>query len=175
MITALEDLYLPWLYSQVGKRAVEERDPSRTHWTLLRQLHSIQFTWLIDMDENRAEDGRALRHEWADTVRFRVDEDWLGHGCSFLEMLVALSRHLSFEGDGDPHIWFWHLLDNINLLEHTDEYYFEPREVDEIVHKVIWRTYDRNGHGGLFPLRRAKRDQRQVELWTQMNAYLLTM
>lgn len=175
MNPSLDDLYLPWLYSQIGERSIEVRDPSRTHWRLLRHLDTIQFTWLIDKDENRAEDGRALRYEWAETVKFRVDDVWLEHGCSFLEMLVALSRHLAFEGDGSPHVWFWHLLDNLDLTQYTDEYSFDPREVDEPVHTVIWRTYDRNGRGGLFPLRRAKRDQRQIEIWAQMNAYLLTM
>ena len=38
---------------------------------------------------------------------------------------------------------------------------------------IIWRTYDSNGYGGLFPLRNPREDQRKVELWYQLNAYLL--
>jgi hypothetical protein len=38
---------------------------------------------------------------------------------------------------------------------------------------VIWRTYDRRGHGGLFPLQRSNRDQRRVEIWYQLSEYLL--
>lgn len=173
MSESLDDLYLPWLYLQVGARSVKERNSSRTHWRLLRQLHSIEFVWLISKDENRAEDGRALRYEWADGIKFHVDPIWLAHGCSFLEMLIALSRRLAFEGDGHPHVWFWHLLENINLTAYNDAH-FNSHDVDEIVDTVVWRTYDRNGRGGLFPLRRARRDQRQVELWYQMNAYLLS-
>lgn len=136
-------------------------------------MHSIEFVWLIPNDDNRAEDGRQLRREWAEEMDISVDPTWLAVGCSFLEMLIALARRLAFEGDGDPHIWFWHLLDNLNLVRCTDRSRCDPREVEDIVNTVIWRTYDRNGRGGLFPLRRPRKDQRNVELWYQMNAYLL--
>jgi len=171
---SLDDLYLPWLYSQVGAWSVKERNPARTHWKLLRQLYAIEFVYLIPNDDNRAADGRDLRYEWSEEARIYADPIWLDHGCSFLEMLIALSRRLAFEGDGQPHLWFWHLLENINLAHCNDRDPFDAHEVDEIVHTVIWRTYDRNGQGGLFPLRRARKDQRYVELWAQMNAYLLS-
>lgn len=169
----LDDLYLAWLYQQVGARSVKEQDPSRTHWRLLRQLYLTEFVWILDRDENRAEDGRALRYEWDDEVKIHVDQDWMMRGCSFLEMLIALSRRLAFEGDGHPHLWFWHLIGNIDLTRFTDDSNFDPRVVDEIVDTVNLRLYDRHGRGGLFPLRRVRRDQRNAELWYQMNAYLL--
>lgn len=173
MTSNLDDLYLPWLYCQVGARSVKESNTSRTHWKLLRQLYSIEFVWLVSNDDNRAEDGRALRYAWADEVNIDPNPAWLARGCSFLEMLIALSRRLAFEGDGDCHIWFWHLLGNINLANCNDRSNFDPKQVDEIVDMVIWRLYDRYGRGGLFPLRRPRRDQRKEELWSQMNAYLL--
>lgn len=174
MNTNLDDLYLAWLYKQVGARSVKESDTSRTHWKLLRQLYETEFVWLISNDDNRAEDGRALRYEWADEIDIDPSYNWLMRGCSFLEMLVALSRRLAFDGDGDPHLWFWHLLENIDLASCNDRSNFDSDKVSEIVDVVIWRLYDRNGHGGLFPLRRARRDQRKEELWSQMSAYLLT-
>lgn len=174
MSATLDDLYLPWLYSQVDARSVKKRNPARTHWTLLRQLHRIEYIWLIDRDDNRAEDGRALRYEWDDTHDFRVTHEWLLRGCSFLEMLIALSRRLAFEADGHADVWFWHLLDNIDLAQSNDHSNFDPHVVEEAVNTVIWRTYDRNGRGGLFPLKHAQRDQRKAEVWHQMNEYLLS-
>jgi hypothetical protein len=90
-----------------------------------------------------------------------------------LEMLVGLSRRLSIQGGGEPREWFWHLIENLELEEYNDETPIPQREVDEVLERVIWRLYKKNGRGGLFPLRRTTDDQRRVELWRQLNAYLL--
>jgi hypothetical protein len=45
------------------------------------------------------------------------------------------------------------------------------RQVEEILHTLIWRTYDPDGTGGFFPLTRPQFDQRTIEIWYQMNAY----
>lgn len=89
-------------------------------------------------------------------------------------MLIGLSRRLAFEAGGDVPSWFWHLMDNLNLRAYNDQNYdeFQAGVVEEIVNKVIWRTYDENGNGGLFPLRCTSNDQRQVEIWYQLSEYL---
>jgi hypothetical protein len=168
---SLDDLYLSWLYSQVGD--VKERNRSRTYWNLFHQMYEIEFIWLVPNDDNRVEDGRGLRHEWATESRIFPDPTWLARGCSFLEMLVALSRRLAFEAEGHAETWFWHLIKNLGLQNCTDRSQYDHDEVDERINTVIWRTYDRNGRGGLFPLRYARKDQRNVEIWYQMSAYLL--
>jgi hypothetical protein len=167
----LDEEYLIWLYSQVG--SVKDRNRSRTYWNLFRQMHSIEFVWLVPNDDNRVEDGRALRQEWAEEAGILPDRSWWSRGCSFLEMLIALCRRIAFEADSRADPWFWHILSNLGLLECTDRSNYDQVEVDERIHTVIQRTYDRNGHGGLFPMRHAHKDQRRVELWYQMNAYLL--
>jgi hypothetical protein len=167
----LDDQYLAWLYSQVGD--VKDRNRSRTYWNLLRQLHSIEFVWIVPNDDNRVGDGLELREEWISACSLAVDLDWRTRGCSFLEMLIALCRRIVFESDGHVDTWFWHLMDNLGLCEYTDRYSYNQAEVNTRIRKVIYREYDRNGRGGLFPLRYARKDQRDVELWYQMNAYLL--
>jgi hypothetical protein len=64
------------------------------------------------------------------------------------------------------------LLENIGLDSFTDNRY-EEGYVDEVVQRVVFRKYARNGHGGLFPLRHADEDQRDIEIWYQLSAYLL--
>lgn len=168
----LDELYLTWLYAQIGNVKLKNR--SRTYWTLARQLYTKEFVWFIPNDDNRAEDGRDLRCEFLDQEQIEdVDEGWMELGCSVLEMLIGLSRRLSFEDDREPRVWFWCLIDNIGLLEQTDNSRTPAEHVDEILNKVIWRTYKPSGRGGLFPLRRAERDQREVEIWYQLSAYLL--
>lgn len=171
MTEALDDQYLSWLYSQVGD--VRVRNKSRTYWDLLTQLYSKQFVWLVPNDDNRVQDGLDLRYEWSLETGITPDSKWLDEGCSFLEMLIALSRRLAFEGQGHPPVWFWHLIGNLGLQDCTDRSKYNQGWVDAVVNNVILRTYEPNGRGGLFPMRYPKHDQREVEIWYQMNEYLL--
>lgn len=170
----LEDAYFTWLYSQVA--SVRDRVKARTYWNLLRLLHDIEFVWLIPNDDNRVEEGKCLREEFINDGHYEADEAWMNEGCSFFEMLIAFSVKISILTEGEARSWFWHLIQNLALEHRTDAYSFAPRhgeEVTEVVDRVIWRTYDYNGHGGLFPLLKPSEDQRKVELWYQVQAYLL--
>lgn len=175
MNATLDELYLTWLYSLVGD--VESKRPSRTYWSLLSQLFCKEFVWLVPNDDNRLEDGRDLRYEFRDTYEIEeIDPDWMSLGCSFLELLIGLSRRLSFEAEGEPRVWFWHLLEVLDLYQYNDNNYNKGliyERIEDILDTVIWRTYDRDGKGGLFPLRNPEKDQRHVEIWYQMNAYLI--
>ena len=132
-----------------------------------------EFAWFVPNDDNRAEDGRELRLEWATECGISSDSDWFSLGCSFLELLIGLSRRLCFEGEGEVSAWFWHLINNLGLTGFHDRSQFDGSEVDDVTSTVIWRTYDENGDGGLFPLRHASHDQRKVEIWYQLSEYLL--
>lgn len=169
MTETLDDVYLSWLYNQVGD---VKGNTSETYWNLLRQMNDIEFVWLVPNDDNRVGDGRDIRHEWASENG--VDLRMMDLGCSFLEMMIGLCRRLAFEADeGEAADWFWHLIRNLGLQSCTDQSDYNREEVDERINAVIWRTYSRRGHGGLFPLRNPRRDQRDVELWYQMSAYLM--
>ena len=164
----LDEAYLQWLYSQVG--SVRLRRSSETYWNLLRQLFQKEFVWFVPNDDNRVEDGRELRHKFIEELQLtQVDRNWMELGCSFLEMLIGLSRRLSFEDGGGTRDWFWHLLNNLELDVYADNILIPTKRVDDILDKVIWRTYRRDGHGGLFPLRHAREDQTQAYLLENEN------
>lgn len=170
----LDELFFKWLYSQVSQ--TEVKDPSRTYWKLLKQLYTKEFVWLIPNDDNRMEDGKELRKEFIQTQGIKdVDQDWIEIGCSVLELMVGLSRRLAFEAGGKAHFWFWALVENIGLDRYTDSRPLRKKKVDDILDKIIWRTYEPNGHGGFFPLKYPEQDQREVELWYQLSAYVLEM
>lgn len=174
----IEELYFKWLYGQVG--SVKLRNRARTYWSLLKQLHQTEFTWIIPKDENRAEDGRELRYEFLQDMRVECEDSWLDLGCSMLELLVALSRRFAFIVDGNPAEWFWHLIGNLDLADYTDrEFDSDPDghhiRVARVLNRVINREYRRNGEGGLFPLRYPEYNQRQIEIWYQMHAYILEL
>lgn len=176
----IEDRYFEWLYSHVA--SVANRDPSHSYWSLARVLHSTEFTWSVRNDENRQHDGINLRREFVQEWGISRDEMfWMSLGCSMFEMLVGVSNRLAFLSDGFPGLpssigqWFWVLMKNLELSRHSDDL-FEisiHEEVNEVLARVINRDYEPNGHGGLFPLRYPVCDQRRVELWDQMNAYLV--
>lgn len=177
MKAPLDELYFVWLYSQVN--SVDFKNPSRTYWFLLRKLFTTEFIWFVPNDDNRVEDGRALRHEFIETEEIEdVDAEWLSIGCSVLEMLIGLARRLSFEDDGEPRVWFWHLIDNLDLYSVNDRFAFKDEAkaeslIEDAVDRMIWRTYAPDGYGGLFPLKHPTADQRHVELWYQLSAYLM--
>lgn len=166
MTGTLDDRYLTWLYRQVQRRGV------KAHWKLLRQMYATEFVWFIPNDDNRAEDGRDLRQEFLNQQVLQADRDWLSLGCSFLEMLVALSRRLEFEAEGRADEWFWHLVRIIRLDICTDGNYI-PEYVEAALDTVIWRTYEPSGLGGLFPLKHPAHDQTNVEIWYQLSEWLL--
>lgn len=134
--------------------------------------------WRIPNDDNRIMDGVDLRHEF---IHLHKIEDpgsiWLEMGCSMLEMLIALSRRASYQAEGTHDEWFWRFMENLDLRKCSDSYYMDNpdawNEVNDILDRLNDRTYKRNGKGGLFPVRDSRRDQRKIEIWYQLAAYLL--
>lgn len=176
MDALVEERYFEWLYSQVANPDL--RNKYRSHWSLAKQLHKKEFVWIVPNDDNRVADGKDLRRYFVDEVGGGYpSQEWFEQGCSMLEMLIALSHRLAFETDDEPRIWFWHLIATLDLEQYNDRDYNEEaeRRIDEALERVIWRTYAPDGRGGLFPLRDPKEDQRKVELWYQLSAYLLEL
>lgn len=169
----LDERYLIWLYSQVAN--VKTRHKVRTHWSLFRQLNETIFVAFVPHDDNRIADAQDLRDEFLASEGVRGSREWMRLPCSMLELLMILSRQLAFEMDDPVQIWFWHLIEVLNLEHFNDREYddYAQEAIASAIDRVIWRTYEPNGQGGLFPLRNPARDQRKIELWYQLNAYLL--
>lgn len=170
-----DEQYFAWLYSQVC--SVRLRSRRKTYYNLLAQLYNTQFVWFVPNDGNRLEDGLELRREFLG-LNGNEDLEWQNLGCSFLEVVIGLCRRLSFEDDyeREPSEWFWILMTNLGLEIFTDEVYDTQNPestVCDILDRVIYRTYNRDGSGGFFPLVHPPSDQRYVELWYQLNAYML--
>lgn len=169
-----DEAYLKWLYAQVASPRL--RNPSRTYWSLLLQMYTTPYVWFVPNDDNRVADGVYLRDEFAHETGAIATQAWFEMECSVLEMLVGLARRLSFEDEGEARDWFWHLLENLGITPACADAHFNNEiadKVGEALDRVIWRTFRYNGQGGLFPLRHPDKDQRKVELWYQLNAYLL--
>lgn len=168
----IDEQYFRWLYEQVADSDI--KNPKHTYWKILKLLYIKEFVWFVPNDDNRVADGRDLRQEFIEQQKITgVDESWMRLGCSVFEMMVALARRLAFETDFDPDIWFWEMMSNLGLWQWNDKSAMDAAYVDEVLERLIWRTYKHNGEGGLFPLEGPCEDQRRVELWYQLSAYLL--
>lgn len=170
------DSYLVWL---------ADRMDGVDHLLLFEKLHNILFRWMPDvpMDENRVEDGRRLRFVFESDTGIDIPKAALDWPTSFLEVLVALAETMEDnimynpDNDTDASTWFWMMLSNIGLAQ-CDDIWMEKHEgsgfyVQQVVDDVMLRRYGRDGEGGLFPLERPREDQRKVQLWYQMNSYIL--
>jgi hypothetical protein len=143
-------------------------------------MYETEFVWFVPNDDNRKADGLDLRLEFcheqdipkADAGTF-LDKEVPTPPCSFLEVLIALSRRLEFQAGGSAPGWSWILMNNLGLHRITDPVgRGKARQATDILEMCIYRTYEPDGRGGFFPLEEAPRDQREIEIWYQMPDYL---
>ena len=173
----IQQKYFEWLCDIVDIR--------KHHYIFLaKALHKKEFYWTVQYDENRAQDGIALRNRFLEEHKIE-DEESLINPCSMLEMMVALAERFEYlmpDSDSDeeelerPAQWFFEMLANIGLNKYTDEYYITDdyrNVIDNTLNIVLERSYDKDGNGGLFPLNKAEKNQKKVELWYQMNLYIM--
>lgn len=170
----IEREYFEWLYDLVSKGRYAREN---SYHKLLAYLHSVEFTYTIFKDSNRAEDGVGLRyrfayyHESPATV-----ESMLVGPCSILEMMVALAIRIEETMD-DPSIgdrtgqWFWKMIVNLGLGSMYDRR-FDEEYVEQIIDIFLNRDYDPDGKGGLFRVRNCKYDMRNEEIWNQASWFL---
>jgi hypothetical protein len=171
MVEPLENLYFNWLCAKIYYN--QNSTPSLTYWRLLRILQNTEFVWLISGDDNRAEDGLELRVEFLLESDIPDIPEWRRNpGCSLLEMLIAFSRRAQFSTGTTSKEWFWEFIRNLDLIEFNDAS-LTYEAVEGILNQFIWRTYEANGNGGMFPLDDPKQDQRKVEIWYQFCDYLV--
>lgn len=170
MSDPLAEDYLRWLEPQIRDK---HGNPNRTYWDLLIIMHEKEFVWLIPNDDNRLVDGLDLRVEFAYANHIRSDALRNVGPCSFLEVLIGLSRRIAFAAGGKAPGWAWQLLNNLELHRTADPVSRRKATfVNDVLDTVIWRTYAPDGSGGFFPLNGSDEDQRQIELWYQMSAFI---
>lgn len=168
MPTKTDIEYFEWLTSQV------DIPNGKNYSALFEKMHNLEFVWTVPNDDNRVQDGLDLRSEFAggNAASMQLDLE----GVTFLEVLIALSRRAAFIGGGDQEKWAWRLIKNLRLYKmHNPLNGQRGALVDDILDAVVWRTYQPDGKGGFFPLNHPLEDQTKVEIWYQLNKYVMEM
>lgn len=174
------DDYFLWLANKV------DADLSR-YSELLYILYDTDFVYSsdIELDQSRCEDGLSLREDF---VYENPGEDWvfyINRGCNVFEAILALAirmeDNLAEDNSGDrTRVWFWQFIKNLGLGKYTNDrltYQGYGREEDdfciqEILNKWMFREFDYDGTGSIFPLKKASRDQRNRPIIYQMSDYI---
>lgn len=152
----------------------------RDYGKLLHFLFSIDFEYTVPLDGNRYEDGVDLRYRFADEKGY--PQRYISRAlddvpCSMLEMMVALCLRIEEHITGDPDVgdqttkWFKAMLKS-SKLDSMDNDHFSELIATNMIRTINERRYAKNGDGGLFRLRKSRRDLRGVEIWYQAMWYI---
>jgi hypothetical protein len=176
----LVETYFAWL----AHDAFSDESERDEYSGVLRVLHDIPFYWTIWSDENRAGDAMSFRQ--SDFLSFQhgldhLDQEWLSNWASaspsVLEVLLAIARRWTFYFEGEVPYYFGHLFLNLRLDRFPGR--ILPTQMHENIRLMMdnWmsRQFCEDGRGSPFPIKdliaRGVFDMRQLDIWSQMNAY----
>lgn len=177
--TLLLTTYYSWLCNVINIKHYND------YQLLISTLHQKEFSWSVPNDDNRVFEGRNLREQFCEQNDIDYIYDAFPEEVSMLEVMIALAyrcESIMEDQPGNRNVaeWFWKMINNVHLDKYADDYSLVEYErlhlcdeISSILDRIINRTYERNGRGGLFPMKHDKKDQRKVELWYQMNRYLV--
>jgi len=163
----IENEYFNWLCAKVLEIG------STTYYDLLRVLHRTEFVWVVPADRHRARDGVALRQDFVRETGVEVGDEWELEPCSIFEFLIAFAKRASFQTDIPTSDWFWEFLTNLQLDEFRRVSRADMPVIEERLYNFIWRQYNPDGSGGMFPMMQTQNDQRKIELWYQFSEYTI--
>lgn len=161
---------------------VDGRYTDESYWILAEELWNTDYRWSLWQDENRSKSVSVLRKRYLNAGGTDIYDGIP----SVLEVLVMLSdamHDLMDELDGEDRrpMYFWEMIDNLGLIRYTDALFRENFDrksgyLEQIRKKIdIWmdRRFGYDGRRSPFPLKNARENQRTVDLWYQMQAYLV--
>ena len=154
-------------------------DPDHSYYILAGVLNKTMFdvrNTTVTRDINRIRDALGLRARYFDVD---PEED----RCTMYELLISLAIRICtiIEYPESPRYWFFKMISNLwggDYTELSDEEIHDgpidrKKALEHKLNNFVLRKYNKDGTGGLFPLKKPKKDQRKVEIWYQMQAYLI--
>lgn len=171
-MSRIKDRYIEWIFSVIRTKYI---DPKK-YTFLLKTLYDTEFIYYDDMDRNRSCDGLALRYRFGaekNICENVISKEFDIFPCSVLEMMIALSIRAfesttnSFPYPIKPNDMFWMMIDNMNLIDQTNDM-FNINYVQSSINFMMSKSYGIDGKGGLFYIPNTKHDMRTSDIWYQM-------
>lgn len=161
------EAYFKWLLNKVNADDVI---------LVCRYLHMRDFYWTVPFDSNREYAGKNLRVDWECRDEYFKDYSKIDAGpASCFEVLIGISIAMENQlwdpidnPEYNASTFFHEMISNLGLDDIRDHYNIMAAIVD----KWLDRAYEPNGKGGIFPLDNPFGDQREIEIWDQMNQYI---
>lgn len=172
-----EKRYYNWLLDKV---CTDEQ--TENYSLLLSKLAFTEFRSSVERDSNLIGHVQySLRDEFDDEAIFlNIAANSQRGPISLLEIMIVLSVKAEDIMQGFDNVncsrWFWSMLSCSQLIMYSNDNFNESK-VDEIIERILDRTYDWDGRGGLFyipfsPGVTYGRDLRETELWYQLMWYI---
>lgn len=174
-----DDPYFELLY----QKATQSRfNPEISFHRMLYFLHSTEFTWTLENDANRADDGLKLRYRILTSHPELMKNpnlciySFTFNTCSVLELILSLAERMeqilaSFDLGDRTLQWVWNMLTSIGIATVSDDIYHEPY-VKMQVTNMLNRNYEFTGKGGLFYIPTTTIDLRTLPIWDQVNMFV---
>lgn len=157
--------YFEWLVSVI------EVSNTGQYVNLLHKLYARDYFAQFALDQNRLQDGIDLYYYYnpAGPAEQR---------CSVLAMLVALAvrienEYMATATNNRTGLWFWSMIYSMGLDKY-DDLHWNENAVDDILNRFMNHQYEINGSGGLFTVPKTKYDMRTLQIWDQMQQWLLS-
>lgn len=147
--------------------------PCVRYMDLWRLLHQVPFHVELQRDENRMGDAMELRRRFLGIRGNHFDSVQY---ISVFEVLLAFAMRIDLEyvgtpGEKHPDRIMLEMIKNLGIDKFDGVQYGESF-VRNKLNRWMYREYNFNGIGGLFPVRQDSRDQRLLEMWEQMLSYV---
>lgn len=166
------DDYRDWIVSKYLE--MSDRN-AKKYRRIIEIMHETDYIYNVDRDESRALDGiynRSYYLDEEDLPRDLFDD----RACSVLEMLAVLAKKYDSDwigtpGENDSDLVFIEFLDNLFGTKRISS--ISDRKIREYLD--VWMSkidYDKPEYVTIFPIKNKKIDYKNMELWSQMMAYI---
>lgn len=174
---SLNDKYFRWLLAILGFK-----NPATCGYiSMLSYMYSRDFKLtdpIVGHDDNRLNDGFDLRALYSNNFTDPEFPPIFEEPVSVLEVLVAFAVRIDddvmYNGSLHASKWFFIMVDNLGMTGFKDEYLGIDWVIDDEEQIIdIWmsRQYGPDGKGSIFPVKYTTFDQRNLEMWYQMQEW----